>query len=157
MIRKILYLGLVLFLIQTFSSCHAEIDSGAANSIAAILAVLGEYFFATLALLLTFILKLIRPLSVATILLGLLGLLNVIDISISPIWLIIIGVVLMISFIIPIKPYFPKVIISKNIKTLEEVLKDDNDARSKRTRSADVLLGIIVGFILLILEYTLFA
>ncbi len=156
-IKKTYHLLFLLIFVVSLSSCHAAIEDTAANSLAAILAVLFEYIYAIIALLLTFLLKLIRPLSIATIILGILGLAEIVDLSVSPIIFTLVGVALLFSFFIPDKPYFPKVIISKNLKELAGTWDKQDNEEKKRSRWVDFLLALLVGIVLLMIEYKNFA
>ncbi len=156
-IKKDLVRVLLLLLIISLSSCHAAIEDTAANSVAAILAVLFEYIYAIIALLLAFLLKLIRPLSIATIILGLLGLTEIVNLSVSPLLFTLVGIALLFSFFIRDKPYFPNVIISKNLNEFAGMWDKQDNEEKKRSRWVDFLLALLVGIVLLMIEYKYFA
>ena len=143
-IMTILFVGL-------FTSCHAKIDPVAANSSSAILAVIGEYLYATFTLIIFVALWILRPAGIALVALGVLGLCNFVEMLANPILLICIGFMMFLTSFAPINQYEPIVVISKHFK----ILKDDSPG-NKRNRSCDFFIQLLVGFITLIIEYTLF-
>jgi len=98
------------------TSCKDFIDPAAANSYSAVIAVIGEYLFAIIVLILVFILWVLRPAGIALAMLGLLGLGDLVELSLNPILLICIGLLMFFTSFVPITPYEPLVVISKHFK-----------------------------------------
>ena len=134
------------------SSCSLGIEISAANSISAILAVVGEYLLAIVSFVLVFVLHLIRPLSISLILLGILGLTNSVDLPASPYIVLVLGILLLFSFFISLKVYNPKVIIDKNAKKVLE-----KDTEEDKQNGKHIVIDLGVGIILLVIEYLIFA
>ena len=63
-----------LLITETLVSCTDIIDPSSANSLAAVIAVIGEYLYAALALVMVVILRILRPAGIALAVLGGLGL-----------------------------------------------------------------------------------
>ena len=155
--RTILLLGIIVFVVLNLCSCIAGIEDTAANSASSIIAVLFEYIFAIVVVLISFIHRLIRSLSIATIILGVIGVLGIVDLSISPLILIAVGVAMLFSFAIPIKPYYPQVIISKNVKKIVETRQKSEEKKVHESWLKELILDLVVGVILLLIEYSLFS
>ncbi len=143
--------ALVILLIGSFTSCKDYIDPAAANSSSAILAVLGEYFYATISLVLVIVLWILRPAGISLVCLGVLGLSDYVELSVNSILLLCIGILMFFASFTPIKPYEPLVIISKHIKMpkKEKVIEKHNHFQ-------DFLIQLFVSFIMLIIEYSIF-
>lgn len=155
--RKIIILGVVAFVLSSLCACYAAIDDSAANSASSIITVVIEYVFAIGVLFFSLIHRLIRSLSIGTIILGILGELECVNLIVSPTILIAVGIALLISFIIPVKPYYPQVIISRNAKKVAETWKECEEKSGKKSWRREILIGLVVGIVLLLIEYTLFA
>ena len=149
--RVILVTAIVFVLIGTLTSCTDFIDPSAANSFAAIIAVIGEYLYAIIALVMVVLLWILRPAGVALALLGVLGLCDFVDLTVNASLLIFAGVIMFIASFAPIKPYEPLVIISKNFK----IPKAEKD-KDKHNSYQGFFMQLIVGFITLIIEYSIF-
>lgn len=143
----------LVFFALIISSCSLGIEISAANSISAILAVVGEYLLAIVSFVLVFVLHLTRPLSVSLILLGVLGMLKAVDLPVSPYIVLALGVLLLLSFVVPLKVYHPKVIIDKNAKKALEKEPEEEDKQYWKRIAFDVGVGIL----LLVIEYLIFA
>ena len=85
---------LAILSVGLLTSCHTKIDPVAANSSSAILAVIGEYLYATFALIIFVFLWILRPAGIALVGLGVLGLCNYVEMSANPIFLICIGIMM---------------------------------------------------------------
>lgn len=155
--RKIIILGIVAFVLTNLCACYAAIDDSAANSASSIIAVVFEYIFAFGVLFFSMIHRLIRSLSIATIILGIIGVLGCVNLIVSPTILIAIGIALLISFIMPVKPYYPQVIISKNAKKVAETWKEREEKSGKESWIRVILIELAVGIALLLIEYTFLA
>ena len=134
------------------TSCKDFIDPAAANSHSAIIAVVGEYIYAIIVIVLVTILWVLRPAGIALAVLGMLGLCDYIELSLDPILLICIGLLMSFTSFVPIKPYEPLVVISKHFKIpkKEKVIE-------KHSAYQDLLIQLLVSFIMLIIEYSIFA
>ena len=134
------------------TSCKDFIDPAAANSYSAVIAVIGEYLFAFIVLILVIMLWVLRPAGLALAALGMLGLCDYIELSLDPILLICIGLLMFFTSFVPIKPYEPLVVISKNFKIpkKEKVIE-------KHSAYQDLFIQLLVSFIMLIIEYSIFA
>ena len=141
-----------ILLTETLISCTDVIDPSAANSLSAIVAVIGEYFYASIVLVFVALLWILRPAGIALILLGILGQCNYVELSANSLLLLCIGVVMSIVSFAPIKQYKPMVIISKHFKMPknEKVIEKHNGYR-------EFFIQLLVGFIMLIMEYSIFA
>ena len=142
---------LAILSVGLLTSCHTKIDPVAANSSSAILAVIGEYLYATFALIIFVFLWILRPAGIALVGLGVLGLCNYVDMSANPIFLICIGIMMFFASFVPIKQYEPTVVISKHFK----MSKDDSSGKMHNC-SYNFFIQLLIGFITLIIEYTLF-
>lgn len=159
--RKYYLLCCLLFCFTlVLSSCSANIEDTAANSISAIFSVIGEYLFALLCLVLFVLIRIIRPISIALILVGAFGLLGLYESPISPLLLFIIGLVLISSFFVPEnKIYVPKVNIARNmIKKIvdDDVSYDIQPSQNKTHFVSEIIVGLVVGFVLMIVEHLCF-
>lgn len=141
----VMFLGLL-------SSCSDYIDPAAANSLSAIIAVIGEYVYAIIALVLVAILWIFRPAGVALAVLGVLGLCDFVELSINATYLICIGVLMFFASFAPIKPYKPLVVISKHFKMPKE-----EKGKEKLNSYQDFFVQLLVGVIILVIEYSIFA
>lgn len=140
----------LLILILTIVSCRAEIEPSAANSASAIFAVLGEYIFAIAVLLFCCISHLIRIVGSAIVTFSCYMILtdatsNMINPKLA---LLVGGILLIASLFIPSKIYSPHVIISKNVKRLEDKAKENDRIIFWR----EVCVGLVVGVGLLVIE-----
>ncbi len=81
--KVILLMTIAVVIIGTFTSCTDIIDPSAANSLAAVVAVVGEYLYAALAFVLVVLLRILRPAGIALAILGLLGLCSFVELSTS--------------------------------------------------------------------------
>ena len=77
---------------------------------------------------------------------------NVVVLPVSPFIVLALGLLLLISFVIPIKAYKPKVIIDKNVKKVLE-----KDTVENRHQWKGFVIEVGVGILLLCLEYYFFA
>lgn len=134
------------------TSCKDFIDPAAANSYSAVIAVIGEYLFAIIVLILVFILWVLRPAGIALAMLGLLGLCDLVELSLNPILLICIGLLMFFTSFVPITPYEPLVVISKHFK-----LPKKEKVIEKHSAYKDFFIQLLVSFIMLIVEYLIFA
>ncbi|MBO6255656.1 MAG: hypothetical protein J6O49_18745 [Bacteroidaceae bacterium] len=149
--RIILISAIVFMLIGTLASCTDYIDPSAANSLAAIIAVIGEYLYAALALVLVVVLRILRPAGVALAVLGVLGLCSLVELSASSVLLVCIGILMFFVSFAPIKQYEPLVIISKHFKMpKKEKVKDKGNGYQ------ELVIQLIVGIAMLIIEYSIF-
>ena len=103
--RVILVTAIVFVLIGTLTSCTDFIDPSAANSFAAIIAVIGEYLYAIIALVMVVLLWILRPAGVALALLGVLGLCDFVDLTVNASLLIFAGVMHLLSHMNPWSSY----------------------------------------------------
>ena len=134
------------------TSCTDYIDPSVANSLSAILAVIGEYLYATIALILVVVLWILRPAGIALILLGILGLCEIVELSVNSVFLLCIGIMMFLISFAPIKQYEPLVVISKHFK-----MPKKEEVREKHNSYHDLFLQLFVGIIMLIIEYSIFA
>ena len=134
------------------TSCKDFIDPAAANSYSAVIAVIGDYLFAIIVLILVFILWVLRPAGIALAMLGLLGLCDLVELSLNPILLICIGLLMFFTSFVPITPYEPLVVISKHFK-----LPKKEKVIEKHSAYKDFFIQLLVSFIMLIVEYLIFA
>lgn len=134
------------------TSCKDFIDPAAANSYSAVIAVIGEYLFAIIVLILVFILWVLRPAGIALAMLGLLGLCDLVELLLNPILLICIGLLMFFTSFVPITPYEPLVVISKHFK-----LPKKEKVIEKHSAYKDFFIQLLVSFIMLIVEYLIFA
>ena len=134
------------------TSCKDFIDPAAANSYSAVIAVIGEYLFAIIVLILVFLLWVLRPAGIALAVLGMLGLCDYIELSLDPILLICIGILIFFTSFAPITQYEPLVVLSKHFKfpKKEKVIE-------KHSAYQDLFIQLLVSFIMLIIEYSIFA
>lgn len=133
------------------TSCTDYIDPSAANSLAAILAVIGEYLYAALALVLVVVLQILRPAGFALAILGLLGLCDFVELSVSSVLLVCIGMLMFFVSFAPIKQYEPMVVISKHFK-----LPKKEKVKEKLNSYQELVIQLIVGIAMLIIEYSIF-
>ena len=149
--KVILTTAIVFMLIGTLSSCTDYIDPSAANSLAAIIAVIGEYLYAALALVLVVVLRILRPAGIALAVLGVLGLCSLVELSASSVLLVCIGILMFFVSFAPIKQYEPLVIISKHFK-----MPKKEKVKEKRNGYQEFVIQLIVGMTMLIIEYSIF-
>ena len=142
----------VIMFIGFLSSCRDVIDPAAANSLSAVFAVIGEYIYAIIALILVVILWILRPVGISLAVLGMLGICNIVELSINSSLLICIGIVLFIASFAPIHQYEPLVIISKHFKMPKKEI-----VREKHNIYQELFVQLIVGILILIVEYSVFA
>lgn len=142
----------VILLSGFLTSCTDFIDPSAANSLSAILAVIGEYLYATIALILVVVLWILRPAGIALSLLGILGFCEMVELSVNSILLACIGIMMFLASFAPIKQYEPLVVISKHFK-----MPKKEKERVKHNSYQDFFLQVLVGIITLIIEYSIFA
>lgn len=136
------------------TSCHAEIESSAANSASAIAAVIGEYVYAIIALLLCGIWRLIRIAGGIVITYFLYVICFDSDSTVSNPCLLLFGLALLtITSIIPVKTYQPKIVIAKHVKRLGNRIASDN---KWKLIGYDLVIGIVTGAVLLIMENVIF-
>lgn len=126
-------------------------DPSAANSLAAIIAVIGEYLYSALALVLVVVLRILRPAGIALAVLGVLGLCSLVELSASSVLLICIGILMFFVSFSPIKQYEPLVIISKHFK-----MPKKEKVEEKRNGYQDFVIQLIIGIAMLIIEYSIF-
>lgn len=133
------------------TSCKDFIDPAAANSYSAVIAVIGEYLFAIIVLILVFLLWVLRPAGIALAVLGMLGLCDYIELSLDPILLICIGILIFFTSFAPITQYEPLVVISKHFK-----LPKKEKVIEKHFAYKDLFTQLLISFIMLIVEYLIF-
>ena len=148
------YLFAVIFILL-FTSCAAEIEPSAANSASAIIATLMEYIFAIIVLIFCYISHLIRIAGTAGVTIALyMFVTNMNSACVNPSLLLMIGIVLIIvSLFIPIKIYQPRVIISKYAGKQKNEPVPNNKLKFLLI---DLCCGLILGIILLFVEYFVF-
>lgn len=142
----------VIMFTGVLTSCTDIIDPAAANSLSAILAVIGEYLYAIIALVLVVILWILRPAGIALATLGMLGVCGIVELSVNSLFLICIGIMMFLISFVPIRQYEPLVIISKHFKMPKKEM-----VREKHNSYHELLIQLFVGFITLIIEYSIFA
>lgn len=144
---------MILFILFTESliSCTEVIDPSAANSVSAIVAVIGEYLYASITLVFVTLLWILRPAGVALIFLGIIGQCDYVELSANSLLLLCIGVVMSIVSFAPIKQYKPMVIISKHFK-----MPKNEKVKEKQNGYQGFVIQLIVGIIMLIIEYSIF-
>lgn len=154
-IRSFKYL-LVLPFLLLLTSCSAEIESGSANSISAILAVCGEYILAVFSLIVLLLIHCIRITGVAIFTLAIYTNYNNIKIwQLDPILVLFIGILLVvISLWNPIKFHSPKVVIAKNITGIKRQVSSSGDSR--KCLITEIVVGVLIGIILIIIEHLTF-
>ena len=135
-------------IISFLSSCDIQIDPSAANSASAIIATLGEYFYAFVTLLLVFVFSLFRGVGVGTALFGLLFLIIDREISLEPIYFLAIGLLLFAMSFVPIKQYIPQV----NISRKKMSSRNTDNGMSVR----DIIIQIAISIVTIIIEYAFF-
>ena len=141
-----------ILLTEILTSCTDIIDPSAANSLSAIIAVIGEYLYATIALVLVVLLWILRPAGIALAVLGVLELFDFVELSANSFLVICIGVLMLFASFAPIKQYEPIVAISKHFKMPKKVKFGEN-----RNGYQEFIIQTIVGITMLIIEYSLFA
>ena len=142
-------LALVLLLCMT--ACSAEIESSSANSISAIFAVCGEYILAIISILVLLLIHCVRVVGIAMSTMAIFMICGNLKFgNLDTSWLLLIGVILiLISFITPLKCYEPKVVIAKNIA---KVKKNETKNNPQKSLAFEIIIGVIIGVILIILE-----
>lgn len=150
--KLVLELVSIILMTGMFTSCTEVVDPTAANSLSAIIAVIGEYLYATIVLVFIVILWILRPAGVALVILSILELCKFIDLSINYLLLMCIGILMFLTSFIPIKQYEPMVVISKHFKIPKKDKVKENHKGYK-----DFFIQLIVGIILLIIEYSIFS
>ena len=140
--------------IGTLGSCSDYIDPAAANSLSTIIAVICEYLYAVVVLAVILLLWILRPAGVALTILGVLGECTFVDLNAEPILLMCVGIVMLIISFAPIKQYEPLVIISKHFKVPE---KEKIKVKEKRNGYQEFFVQLLVGFVTLAIEYSIFA
>lgn len=152
-IRSGLVVAVLVIMISGFlTSCRDFIDPEAANSHSAILAVIGEYLYATIALFLVVVVWILRPSGIALVLLGILGVCEIVELAVNSMFLVCIGIMMFLTSFAPIKQYEPLVVISKHFK-----IPKKEKVREKHNGSHDFFIQLSVGIITLIIEYLIFA
>ena len=152
-IRSDLVVAVLFIMLSGFlTSCSDFIDPSAANSLSAVLAVIGEYLYAAIALILVLVLWILRPAGVALVLLGILGVCEMVELSVNSMFLVCIGIMMFLTSFAPIKQYEPLVVISKHFK-----LPKKEKVRDKHNNYQDFFIQLFVGIITLIIEYSMFA
>lgn len=149
--RNILFVAFTVLFTGSLVSCTDIIDPSAANSLAAIIAVIGEYLYAALALVLVVVLRILRPAGIALAVLGVLGLCSLVELSASSVLLVCIGLLMFFVSFAPIKQYEPLVIISKHFK-----MPKKEKVKEKRNGYQEFVIQLIVGMTMLIIEYSIF-
>ncbi len=149
--RNILFVAFTVLFTGSLVSCTDIIDPSAANSLAAIIAVIGEYLYAALALVLVVVLRILRPAGIALAVLGVLGLCSLVELSASSVLLVCIGILMFFVSFAPIKQYEPLVIISKHFK-----MPKKEKVKEKRNGYQEFVIQLIVGMTMLIIEYSIF-
>lgn len=150
----------IIFLLSLFlTSCAVEIESSSANSISAILAVLGEYFLGALSLIVLLLLHCLRIAGVAASTIAIYMICCSINIGqLNPILLLLIGIAITcVSLLPPITSHTPKVVIAKNItKIKNKNIAKINNEKEQKSRKKDIIcdgiLGLVIGVILIIVE-----
>ena len=145
--KNILFVMLLLCL----TSCSAIIESSSANSISAILSVIGEYSIAGISLIALLLIHCIRisGISISTISIYMLHC-NLKLEQLAPSWLLLIGLLLIASsFITPIKYHEPKIVIAKNVAKIKN---KESKTDSHRSLISEIVVGVIIGVIIIILE-----
>lgn len=150
--RIILFISLIIVAICC-TSCVAAIDTAAANSASAIIATIFEGLYAIVVLLLVFVCWISRGIGFASIVFGFIVMVLKWNLII-PSWILIsAGMLLLIISFIPIRPYYPTVIISDKLpSTIKAIKKDTNKFNVLR----EVLLPLIIAIITLLIEYIIF-
>ena len=145
----------VAILVLFFTSCTVGIDPSAANSASAIIATVLEYIFAFLVLMCCCIFRLIRIAGTAGVAIAIYKLLTDMNSPyINPSLLLVIGIVLIIvSLFSPLKIYQPRVVISKYAGKQKNESAPNNKWKSF---FIDICRGLILGIILLFVEYFVF-
>ena len=150
---RVIHTAIIFFvIIGTLASCTDYIDPSAANSFAAIIAVIGEYLYAVVALVLVVILRILRHVGITLAILGLLSFCNLVELSVSSLLLVCIGILMFFVSFSPIKQYEPRVIISKHFKMPEK-----EKCKENRNGYQEFFIQLFVGFIILVIEYSVFA
>jgi len=149
--RQNLTVAFAILLTGSLTSCTDFIDPSAANSLAAVLAVIGEYLYAILVLALVVILWILRPAGSALTLLGVLGLCKVVELSVNSTLLVCIGLLMFFASFAPIKQYEPLVIISKHFK-----MPKKEKVKEKHNAYHEFFIQMIVGIAMLFIEYSIF-
>lgn len=150
--RGVLVAVLAVMFSGFLTSCTDLIDPAAANSLSAILAVIGEYLYAIIALVLVVVLWIFRPAGIALVLLGILGVCEMVELSVNSMLLVCIGIMMFLASFAPIKQYEPLVVISKHFK-----LPKKEKVREKHSGYQEFFLQLFVGIITLVIEYSIFA
>lgn len=148
----ILVATLAVMLSGFLTSCTDLIDPAAANSLSAILAVIGEYLYAIIALVLVVVLWIFRPAGIALVLLGILGVCEMVELSVNSMLLVCIGIMMFLASFAPIKQYEPLVVISKHFK-----MPKKEKVREKHSGYQEFFIQLFVGIITLFIEYSIFA
>lgn len=141
----------LLTLTLVLSSCSAEIETSSANSISAIIAVLGEYFLGLISLILIFLIHCFRIGGIAILTIGLYMTNSENSIwNLNPNLSLAIGVLIIItSLFIPTNSYEPRVIIAKKIPRNQN---NHNKKKGKNSYITDIIIGVLVGVITMIID-----
>lgn len=148
---------LVCILPLLLTSCQAEIEPSAANSASAIIAVIGEYLFAFLFLIVCFIMHLLRISAVVISTIALYSIYSGTNMwNLDPVLLLVIGLVIIVgSFFFPVKLYSPKIVIAENISKYKYKYESKNDNKSNTIKGyvikfvIEVIIGVLSGYILI--------
>lgn len=125
----------------------------------------GKKFLNVLVSVFVFLVHVMRPLSVAAVLMGVLGLLGVFDLHVSHLMLLIIGLVMAISFVVPINRISIQLYEQRRLnKMLSMTGKPSSVSFSlaKETEPKkhgvwiDIVVGVAVNVVTMILERLLF-
>ena len=145
----------ILVFALSLTSCDAEIEPSAANSVSAIIATILEYLYAIIILIACIIIRIIRIVGIVSIIIASHMLYSNANASIINTYLLLaIGLIVIIgSLCIPVKTYKPHVIISKYAGKQKKEAEKHNKWKDFLY---DTCIGLASGIILLIVEHFVF-
>ncbi len=125
----------------------------------------GKKFLNVLFSIFVFLVHVMRPLSVAVVLMGVLGLLGVFDLHVSHLMLLIIGLVMAVSFIVPINRISMQLYEQRRLNKMLSMTGKSSSASFSLAKESepkkhgiwiDIVVGVAVNVITMILERLLF-
>ena len=125
----------------------------------------GKKFLNVLVSVFVFMVHVMRPLSVAVVLMGVLGLLGVFDLHVSHLMLLIIGLVMAISFVVPINRISIQLYEQRRLNKMLSMTGKPSSVSFSLAKEMepkkhgvwiDIVVGVAVNVITMILERLLF-
>lgn len=141
----------IALIVSFLSSCTAAVSTEAANSIGGVLAVCFEGIYAIITIIVVLFLGLLRALGFSFIGLSVLSICHFTSTPLDNRLVLLIGLLCVLVSLCPVKPYAPKVIITKNPK-----LPKDETSSNSFSLLREVLIPLMIGVVLLCVEYAYF-